>query len=78
MFSLEGITTSVQDWLFMKFNPTIALAMECVIVILLSISLIYQYQVSLSQVYPYLPLNPQSYFLLQYDLVQISSKTLET
>ena len=39
MFSLEGITTSVQDWLFMKFNPTMALAMECVIVILLSISL---------------------------------------
>ena len=39
MFSLEGITTSVQDWLFMKFNPTIALAMECVIVILLAISL---------------------------------------
>ena len=39
MFSLEGITTSVQDWLFMKFNPTMALAMECAIVILLSISL---------------------------------------
>ena len=39
MFSLEGITTSVQDWLFMKFNPTIALSMECVIVILLAISL---------------------------------------
>jgi len=39
MFSLEGITTSVQDWLFMKFNPTMALAMECVIVILLAISL---------------------------------------
>ena len=33
MFSLEGITTSVQDWLFMKFNPTMALALECVIVI---------------------------------------------
>ena len=39
MFSLEGITTSVQDWLLMKFNPTMALAMECIIVILLSISL---------------------------------------
>ena len=39
MFSLEGITTSVQDWLLMKFNPTIALAIECVIVILLAISL---------------------------------------
>lgn len=39
MFSLEGITTSVQDWLLMKFNPTMALAIECVIVILLSISL---------------------------------------
>jgi NADH-quinone oxidoreductase subunit H len=39
MFSLEGITTSVQDWLLMKFNPTMALAIECVIVILLCISL---------------------------------------
>ena len=39
MFSLEGITTSVQDWLLMKFNPTMALAIECVIVILLTISL---------------------------------------
>jgi len=39
MFSLEGITTSVQDWLFMKFNPTMALAIECAIVILLAISL---------------------------------------
>jgi NADH-quinone oxidoreductase subunit H len=39
MFSLEGITTNVQDWLLMKFNPTMALAIECVIVILLSISL---------------------------------------
>ena len=39
MFSLEGITTNVQDWLLMRFNPTMALAIECVIVILLSISL---------------------------------------
>jgi len=39
MFSLEGITTNVQNWLLMKFNPTMALAIECVIVILLSISL---------------------------------------
>ena len=39
MFSLEGITANVQDWLLMKFNPTMALAIECVIVILLSISL---------------------------------------
>ena len=39
MFSLVGITTNVQDWLLMKFNPTMALAIECVIVILLSISL---------------------------------------
>ena len=39
MFSLEGITTNVQDWLLTKFNPTMALAIECVIVILLSISL---------------------------------------
>ena len=39
MVRLEGITTNVQDWLLMKFNPTMALAIECVIVILLSISL---------------------------------------
>lgn len=39
MFSLEGITTAVQDWLFIKFNPTFALAIECVIVILLAIAL---------------------------------------
>ena len=39
MFSLEEITTNIQNWLFMKFNPTLALAIECVIVILLSISL---------------------------------------
>lgn len=39
MFTLEGITTTVQDWLLLKFNPTIALAIECVIVILLSIAL---------------------------------------
>jgi NADH-quinone oxidoreductase subunit H len=39
MFSLEGITTTIQDWLLIKFNPTIALAIECVIVILLSITL---------------------------------------
>ena len=39
MFSLEGITANVQDWLLMKFNPTMALAIACVIVILLSISL---------------------------------------
>lgn len=39
MFSLEGITTNVQDWLLMKFSPTMALAIECVMVILLSISL---------------------------------------
>ncbi|MGI9137626.1 MAG: NADH-quinone oxidoreductase subunit NuoH [Sediminibacterium sp.] len=39
MFSLEGITTTVQDALLMKFNPTMALAIECVIVILLAITL---------------------------------------
>ncbi len=39
MFSLEGITTTVQNWLLMNFNPTMALAIECVIVILLAISL---------------------------------------
>ena len=39
MFSLEGITSTIQDWLFFKFNPTLALAIECVIVILLAIAL---------------------------------------
>ncbi len=39
MFSLEGLTTTIQDWLFFKFNPTLALAIECVIVILLAIAL---------------------------------------
>ena len=39
MFSLEGITTATQEWLLTKFDPTLALAIECVIVILLAISL---------------------------------------
>ena len=39
MLSLESITKTTQDWLLVKFDPTIALAIECVIVILLSITL---------------------------------------
>jgi len=39
MFSLEGITTTTQNWLFAKFDPTIALAIECIIVIFLAITL---------------------------------------
>ena len=39
MFSLEGLTNTIQDWLFFKFNPTLALAIECVIIILLAIAL---------------------------------------
>ena len=39
MLSLESITKTTQDWLLVKFDPSIALAIECVIVILLSITL---------------------------------------
>src|SRR5215212_8248154 len=39
MFSLEGITNSIQDWLYSTFNPTWALVMECLIVVLLAIGL---------------------------------------
>lgn len=39
MFSLEGITKTIQDWLFSSFNPTVALLIECTIIILLAISL---------------------------------------
>jgi NADH-quinone oxidoreductase subunit H len=39
MLSLESITTDVQNWLLTKFDPTIALLIECLIVILLSIGL---------------------------------------
>lgn len=39
MFSLEGITKTIQDWLFSSFNPTVALLIECAIIILLAISL---------------------------------------
>lgn len=39
MLSLERITKTTQDWLLAKFDPTIALAIECVIVILLCITL---------------------------------------
>ncbi len=39
MLSLESITKTTQDWLFTKFTPQIALTIECVIVILLCITL---------------------------------------
>ena len=39
MLSLESITKTTQDWLFTKFNPQIALTLECVFVILLAITL---------------------------------------
>ena len=39
MFSLEGITNSIQTWLNNTFNPTLALLFEFVIVGLLVISL---------------------------------------
>ena len=39
MLSLESITKTTQDWLLTKFDPTITLAIECVIVILLCITL---------------------------------------
>jgi NADH-quinone oxidoreductase subunit H len=39
MFSLEGITKSLQDWLYINFNPTWALVIECLIVIVLAIAL---------------------------------------
>lgn len=39
MFSLEHITDSIQQWLYATFNPTMALILECVIVMLLVISL---------------------------------------
>ena len=39
MLSLERITKTTQDWLLAKFDPTIALAIECAIVILLCITL---------------------------------------
>ncbi len=39
MLSLENITKTTQDWLLTKFSPTMALTIECVIVILLSITL---------------------------------------
>jgi len=35
MFSLEHITDSIQRWLYSTFSPTIALLLECVIIILL-------------------------------------------
>jgi NADH-quinone oxidoreductase subunit H len=39
MFSLEGITKFLQDWLYTNFNPTLALIIECLIVIVLAIAL---------------------------------------
>jgi NADH-quinone oxidoreductase subunit H len=39
MLSLESITKTTQDWLLTKFSPQIALTLECVIVILLAITL---------------------------------------
>ena len=39
MFSLAGITNSIQNWLYSTFDPTFALLIECVIVILLAIGL---------------------------------------
>lgn len=39
MFSLEGITNSIQEWLYATFNPTVALLIQFAIVILLAIAL---------------------------------------
>jgi len=39
MFSLEHITDSIQQWLYSTFNPTMALILECVIVMFLAIGL---------------------------------------
>ncbi len=39
MFSLQGITNAIQDWLNATFNPTVALLFQFAIVILLAISL---------------------------------------
>jgi NADH-quinone oxidoreductase subunit H len=39
MFSLEGLTAMIQNWLATNFNPTMVLVLQCVIVILLAITL---------------------------------------
>ena len=39
MLSLESITKNTQEWLLTKFSPQIALTIECVIIILLCITL---------------------------------------
>jgi NADH-quinone oxidoreductase subunit H len=39
MFSLEGISNSVHQWLYSTFNPTIALSIEFVIIGVLVIGL---------------------------------------
>ncbi|MEN9686133.1 MAG: hypothetical protein RLZZ28_1919 [Bacteroidota bacterium] len=39
MFSLEGITNAIQNWLYSQFDPGFALVIECAIIILLAIGL---------------------------------------
>lgn len=39
MFSLESLTAMIQNWLAAHFNPTMVLVLQCVIVILLAITL---------------------------------------
>lgn len=39
MFSLEHITDSIQQWLYSTFNPTMALILQCIIVMVLVIGL---------------------------------------
>ncbi|HUP13019.1 MAG TPA: NADH-quinone oxidoreductase subunit H, partial [Niastella sp.] len=39
MFSLETITNFIQQWLYATFNPTMALVLECAIVMILVIGL---------------------------------------
>src|ERR1043165_5937102 len=39
MFSLQGITNSIQEWLVATFGATWALVFQCIIVILLAITL---------------------------------------
>src|SRR3954468_9838835 len=39
MFSLEHITNFIQNWLYATFNPTMALILECIIVMFLVITL---------------------------------------
>jgi NADH-quinone oxidoreductase subunit H len=39
MFSFEGLTTAIQNFLFANFSPTWVLVIQCIIVIILAISL---------------------------------------